>query len=142
MNAQSPARSLRARFGGRERGTAALETAALLPLIIFFGFVVLQVGIAMWTMVEADTAVRSAARAASLSTGDAQGDALKAAKGSLPGVLSVKEGTLTVTNPPNGFDGVAVTMDVEIPGLRIEIPGLPVFGRGTVTRHAEMPTIR
>jgi Flp pilus assembly protein TadG len=135
MNAQSPAGSLRARLGGRERGTAALETAALLPGIILFGFLVFQFGVAMWTMVEADTAVRSAARAASLSTGDLKLDADAAAEDSLPGVLSVKPGTLAVDlQPANGFDGVRVTLGVEIPGL--------LFGPSTVWRHADMPMIK
>jgi uncharacterized protein (UPF0333 family) len=139
MSAQSPARSLRAQLGGRERGTASLESALLLPFIILFGIVVFQVGVAMWTMVEADTAVRAAARAASLSTGNPAADAQTAADNSLPGVLSVK--TLDfLQQPTSGFDGVRVTLGVEIPGLRI--PGLPGLGRGTVTRHADMPTIK
>jgi len=134
MTGESFARSFRSRVGFRERGTAALETAALLPLIIFFSFVVFQVGVAMWTMVEATTAVRSAARAASLSPGNLQPAAEAAAASSLPGVLAVVPGTLTA-QPMSGVEGVTVTLDVKIPGLLVFVPS-------TVTRHADMPTGR
>jgi Flp pilus assembly protein TadG len=111
-----------------------LETAALLPLVIFFGFLVFQVGVAMWTMVEATTAVRSAARAASLSPDNRQHAAEAAAASSLPGVLAFVPGTLKA-QPMNGVDGVTVTLDVKIPGLLGFVPS-------TVTRHADMPTGR
>jgi Flp pilus assembly protein TadG len=113
-----------------------LETAALLPLIIFFSFVVFQVGVAMWTMVEADTAVRSAARAASLNPDNIQGAAAAAAASSLPGALAVDGPVTALPMAVNGVDGVTVTLGVQIPGLHVK------FMPSTVTRHADMPITR
>ncbi len=133
MNPQSLTRSRRVRVVSGERGTAALETVALLPLIIVAGLLVLQGGIALWTVVEADTAVRSAARAASLS--DSPVDAARdAAKNSLPGLLARDMADPAVA-PLADPDGVRVT-------LTVGIPGWSSLGLGPVTRHADMPTIR
>lgn len=129
MTTESWTRSHRDRVGRSDRGSAALETAALLPLIILFGVMVLECGVAMWTMVETDTAVRSAARAAGSDSDPSA--AKRAAEKSLPAVLTAALGSPTVTPLPD-VKGVRVTLEVKIPGLSI-------LGPLTVTRHADMP---
>lgn len=127
MTAESLARSRRVRLGRRDRGTAGLETVALLPIILLVGTLVLQLGVAVWTTVAADTAARSAARAVTLG-----GDAVTAANGSLPGSLSVSSANVIVSH---GSDDVRVTLTINIPRVSV----LPVF---TVQRDAVMPDIR
>lgn len=127
MTAGYLARSSRARVGGRDRGTAALETVALLPIIILVGSLMLQLGVAAWTTVAADTAARSAARAATLDR-----DPLAAANNSLPGSLTVSPGNVHTLHSP---DDVRVTLRINIPRVSL----LPVF---TVQRDAVMPNIR
>lgn len=124
---RSPARSNRAAAGYRDRGSAALETVALLPLVILVGSLLFQLGVAVWATNAADTAARSAARAVTLG-----GDALTAANSSLPGALRVAPGDITTVS---GRDEVRVT-------LRVGIPRVSVLPDLTVQRGAVMPDIR
>ena len=119
--------SKRFSVGRRDRGTASLETVALLPIVILVGSLLLQLGVAVWTTVAADTAARSAARAVTLDR-----DPLTAANSSLPGGLSVGLGDID-TLPTS--DGVRVI-------LRVNIPRVSVLGALSVTREAVMPNIR
>lgn len=127
MTPGSLVRSSRMRVGRSSRGSAALETVALLPIIIFVGTLLLQVGVAVWTTVAADTAARSAARAFTLHR-----DPLAAANDSLPGGLRVSPGDIDTVNSPE--DVVRVTLRINIPRVSI----LPTF---TVQRDAVMPNI-
>ena len=137
MNARSRAGASRVRCGRRDRGSAALETVALLPLLIFVGSFFLQLGVAVWTTAAADTAARSAARALSLTQGSLERGgplirARKAANDSLPGSLSAENVT---ADPLPGADGVKVTVWVEIPRVSV----LPL---STVQREAVMPRVQ
>jgi hypothetical protein len=104
----------------RDRGQGRLELVAMLPLLIFGGLLVLQMGVAMWTVSSTNEATRQAARAFSL-----EGDPVEAAEGSLPGSLDVED---LVTSGP----GHTVELTVEIPRL------LP-FDLPDVTRRVVMP---
>lgn len=108
-----------------ERGAAALETAALVPILLLSALVALQVGVAGWTVTSAGQAARDGARAASMG-----GDPTSAAERSLPGVLSATD----VTERRTG-DGRSVTVTVEIPSIA-------GFSVGEVTRTSEMPVVR
>jgi hypothetical protein len=105
---------------GPERGQASLELVAMLPLLIFGGLLVLQMGVAMWAVSSTNEAARQAARAYSLGA-----DPAGAAEGSLPGGLDV-EG-LVASGP-----GHRVELTVAIPRL-LPLP-LPA-----VTRVVVMP---
>jgi hypothetical protein len=127
VTAESMSRSVRKRVGCRDRGTAALEAAALLPIVLFVGTLLLQLGVAVWTTVAADTAARSAARAVTLGR-----DGVAAANSSLPGSLRVSPSNIDILQ---GTDDVRVTLRLNIPRVSL----LPVF---TVQRDAVMPDIR
>jgi Flp pilus assembly protein TadG len=108
---------------GQERGTASLEIVALVPIILLVGTMMLQLGVAVWTTVAADTAARQVARAVALGGDDPQGVANR----SLPGSLTARPFT-----PDIGADEVRVTLSVDIPRVSL----LPQF---TVRRDAVMP---
>jgi hypothetical protein len=93
------------------------------------GSLLLQLGVAIWTTVAADTAARSAARAVTLG-----GTAFDAATTSLPGSLRVSPGDVEV-DPLSSPDGVRVTLTIKVPRVSL-LPGL------SVTRDAVMPDIR
>jgi len=127
MTPRSAAQVIPSRIGRRDRGSAGLEVVALLPIVIFVGSLMLQLGVAVWTTVAADTAVRSAARADTLRL-----DPLDAANSSLPGSLRVNPGGINVARSSGT---VQVTLRIDIPRVSV----LPVF---TVQRDAVMPDIR
>jgi len=109
----------------RERGTASLEVVTLVPIILLVGTLMLQLGVAVWTMVAADTAARQVARAVTL--GERNPEA--AANRSLPGVLSVSQWEQSGRD-----DEVRITLSVDVPRVSF----LPLF---TVKRDAVMPRI-
>jgi len=127
MTPGSLGRSSRGWVGRNSRGSAALETVALLPILILVGSLLLQLGVAIWTTVAGDTAARSAARAFTLHR-----DPLTAANDSLPGGLRVS---------PGGIETVSSTDDVVRVTLRITIPRVSVLPVLTVQRDAVMPNI-
>jgi hypothetical protein len=102
-----------------------LETVALVPLLVMVGTMMLQLGVAAWTTVAADTAARSAARAATLDSGQ---DPRIVANNSLPGTLSA-----TVTEA-HSDDGVRIT-------VRVDVPRVSLLPQVTVQRDALMPKI-
>lgn len=119
-----PTRARRLRCG-RDRGTASIEVVALVPIILLVSSMMLQVGVAVWTTVAADTAARQVARAVTLGEGNPQAVANR----SLPGLLTVKE-----WDQSGGDDEVRITLSVEVPRVSL----LPQF---TVRRDAVMPRI-
>jgi hypothetical protein len=127
VTAESRAPSRRVPVGPRERGSAALETAALLPCIIVAGILVLQAGVDMWGVAMADTAARAGARSASRGL-----DPSEAANNALPASLRVGSKVLTT---PGEYDSVRVSLTIEVPQFSV-LPDL------TVERHAVMPMIR
>lgn len=108
-----------------ERGAAALETAALIPILVLSALVALQVGVAGWTVTSTGQAARDGARAASLGN-----DPVTAAERSLPGSLEPTDVTARRTG-----DGREVTVTVEVPSLA-------GFTVGEVSRTSEMPVVR
>lgn len=127
MIAGASARSSLVGPGRRDRGTAALETVALLPMIVLVASLVLQLAVAVWTTTAADTAARSAARAATLGR-----DPFTAASGSLPGGLRVAPADVEIFH---SLDDVRVSLRISIPRVSV----LPTF---TVRRDAVMPDLR
>ena len=110
----------RRRTGGGERGVAAVETAALVPLLLVAALFALQAAAAVWTATGTDLAVRQAARAESLGR-----DPVAAAARALPAGLSVKR--LERLGPDSG-----VRLVVAVP----RVSPLPQF---EVTRSLELP---
>lgn len=108
----------------QERGAAALETVGLMPILILSALIVLQIGVAGWTVSATGQAARDAARAASLGQ-----DAGSAAKASLPGSLTAA--SVAVSRPT---DGRRVT-------VAVEVPSFVGFDLGEVSRTAEMPAV-
>lgn len=129
MIRESSARFGRVQVGRRDRGSAALEAAALLPVIVLGGAMVLQLGVTIWTTVAADTAARSAARAVTLHGIDAMDPAARAA---LPNGLTVSR-INGIAGPP---DQAKVEVVLDVPRI------LPLLDPFTVTRDAVMPMIR
>lgn len=101
---------------------AAVEAAALVPILLVMATFVLQGAAAIWTVTATDVAVRQAARAESLG---APGGGRAAAEDALPGALSVKR--IRYFGPDRG-----VNLEVEVPRVSF----LPQF---TVSRTIEMP---
>lgn len=109
----------------RERGTAAIELAGLVPVLLFAALVALQLGIVGWVTLSAGWAARDAARAATLGQDPAQ-----AARGALPGNLSAQ----SITGGA-GPDSQRYTVQVRIPSLIL-------IDLGSVSRTVEMPDIK
>lgn len=109
----------------RERGTASIELAALVPLILLAAMAALQLGVVGWTVVATGAAARDAARAATLGQSPAQ-----AARGALPGILDAR----SVTG--------GATADSQKYTVTVPIPRLLIIDLGAVSRTAELPDIR
>lgn len=103
-----------------EAGVAAVETVALLPILILLAMYVLQGAAVIWTTTATDLAVRQAARAQSLGR-----DPRSAAEAALPSALSVK------SIAPVGSDN-GIRLEVEV----VRVAPLPRF---TVTREMHLP---
>jgi hypothetical protein len=108
-----------------DRGTASIEFAVLLPLLLFAGLVALQVGAVMWTAVSTSEAARQTARAAMLNDRHpSPGYDLEAvADDSLPDPLQVLNSRINRHR---------VELDVRAPRV---VPGFSF----TVTRSADLP---
>lgn len=108
----------------RERGTAALEVAGTVPVLLLSMMVALQIGVAGWTVVETGEAAQAGARAKS--TGD---NPTVAVRESLGGMLEPTTSVGELTG-----DGYRYTVEVEVPTV---VP----FSLGSVTRSVEMPVM-
>ncbi len=104
---------------GSDIGVAAVETVALLPILVLLAMLVLQAAAAIWTTTATDLAVRQAARADSLGR-----DAGAAAEAALPSGMSVKN--------IDRFGPGHVRLQVDV----VRVSPLPQF---TVTREMELP---
>lgn len=115
--------------GGREtdRGQAALEYVGVITLLLVAALAAIQLGIAAYTVQQAGTAARAAARTASYRNATTGADA--AGRAALSDWLSggasfgVAEST----------DEVTVTATVPVPSI------LPVFDFGSAVRSVTMP---
>ncbi len=101
----------------RERGSAAVEVVALVPVLVFVATLVLQLGVAGWTASQTQNAARQAARAQSLDR-----DPREAAQAALPGALRIDR--LETSDD-------SVTLFVRVPKVSL----LPSF---TVERNVAM----
>jgi hypothetical protein len=110
-----------ARGIGSAGGSASLELVAAIPLVFFFASLTLQAAADVYTVVSAQEAARSAARAASLGQ-----DAAAAADSSLPDPLRATSVTVF------GATGHGVRIVLDAP----RVSPLPTF---TVVRQVELP---
>jgi Flp pilus assembly protein TadG len=94
----------------RERGSAVVEFALLLPILLLVLLAVVQVGVLASDQLVITQAARAGARAASVEAGD---DAARAAAlGAAPG-LDPARITVTITRSGTEGDPVAVTVTYE-----------------------------
>lgn len=111
-----------ARIG--ERGSAALEVAGTLPVLLLSALLALQIGVVGWTVVETGEAAEAGARAKSVGV-----DPKVAVSDSLGGIL---EPMASSSGAMTTGEGYRYTVEVEVPTV------LP-FSIGSVTRSVEMP---
>ncbi|WP_051839728.1 TadE/TadG family type IV pilus assembly protein [Streptomyces sp. NRRL F-5126] len=110
----------------RDGGQAALEYVGVVTLLLFVALAALQLGIVAYTVQQAGTAARAAARAATYR--ETRGDSYQAAgQAAMSGWL---DGRFSET--PTGT-GIEVTARVHIPAL------IPLFDFGDATRSVTMP---
>ncbi|MGR3934481.1 TadE/TadG family type IV pilus assembly protein [Streptomyces sp. BRA346] len=113
---------------GRDRGQASIEFLGFLPILILVALAAVQLGIAAYTVQQAGTAARAAARTGSQDEpGTSPGAAGTAA---ISGWLA--DGTTISDGDCNGEEASA-TATVDIPSV---IPG---FDFGSAQRSATMP---
>ncbi|MFC8827603.1 TadE family protein [Streptomyces sp. NPDC057137] len=110
----------------RDRGQASIEFAGVLFLLLIAGLAAIQLGLAAYSVQQAGTASRAAARAAS------QYDAgwEQVGQSSMSDWLAND----TTFDRDQGFDDVKVTAEVEIPSI---FPAL--FDLGSAERDTTMP---
>jgi len=114
----------RARRKCDDRGQTVLEYVGVVPMLIFIGLLVVQLGLALFAVQQAGTSARAAARVASYDLPGCQ----QAGHDALSSWLSAS------FDCRPGSDEVTVTAHVRIPSL---IPGL--LGGAEATRSATMP---
>lgn len=120
-------RSERRRSG--DRGQAAVEYIGFLPFLILIGIAVIQLGIAAYTIQQAGTAARTAARIASH---DNAGDPEAAGKAAVSDWI--RGGTDIDIGGGDRYDEAEATATVKIPSI---VPGLsfdPVQRTSTMPR--------
>ncbi len=111
-----------------DRGVTAVEYIGFLPILILIGICVVQFGLAAFTIQQAGTAARTAARISSQSDDDAAG----AAAGE-SAVSELLQGNTDVDMSGGSFEDARATATVEIPSI---IPG---FSFDPVQRTSIMP---
>lgn len=107
-----------------EQGQAALELVALLPMLLFAGLLVFQVGAAMWTLTSTGEAARQAA--VTYSRSESLAAAAAAAENSLPGRLDVQ----SIQDAGRGGHGIR---------LAVAIPRVLPVTLDPVVREVVMP---
>ncbi|MFJ1899309.1 MULTISPECIES: TadE/TadG family type IV pilus assembly protein [unclassified Streptomyces] len=112
----------------RERGQAAIEYLGFIPLLLLVGLCAIQLGIAAYTVNQAGTAARVAARTAGQD--DPAGSPEQAGASAISGWLA--DGLSWGSS--SGADEVTYTARVDIPSV---IPGLDSLGQAT--RSSTMP---
>lgn len=111
--------------GTRDTGSAILEFAGFLPVLLLLGLAAIQLGLVGYAVNQAGTGARAGARVASQAEG---GDGVAAAH------AAMSAGIKADVSPAGGGDTTTYTVAVHVPTL------LPFVGDGwTVTRSATMP---
>ncbi|MFC8076337.1 TadE family protein [Streptomyces sp. NPDC057307] len=110
----------------RDKGQASIEFAGVLFLLLIAGLAAIQLGLAAYSVQQAGTASRAAARAASQYDGGWE----QVGESSMSDWLA---NDTTFDRDP-GFDDVKVTAEVQIPSI---FPAL--FDLGTAKRDTTMP---
>lgn len=121
----APGRRPRRRWRtGADRGVSSLEFVGMLPLVLFVGMAVIQLGIVGYTVQQAGTAARAAARTA------AQEESKDRFAGA--GTASVSDWLAdgVAFAPTFSEDEVTVTATVTIPSI---VPGIGSFGSASKT---------
>ncbi|MEU8567643.1 TadE/TadG family type IV pilus assembly protein [Streptomyces pathocidini] len=111
-----------------ESGQVSLEFLGFLPILLILGLAAIQLGIAAYTVSQAGTAARAAARTASYE--DPPTDPTAAGRAAISGWLASRA-DVRVTGGP---EEATATTRVDIPSV---IPGIGSFG--TAERSATMP---
>ncbi|MFC7217250.1 TadE family protein [Streptomyces polyrhachis] len=121
-------RTTRAPRATRDRGQVSLEFLGFLPILLAVALAVIQLGIAAYTVQQAGTAARAAARA------DTRDGFLKSCEAAAYAAVSdyVRDG-MRPASCDRGLDRTSATVTVTIPSI---IPGV---GFGTTTKTAVMP---
>jgi Flp pilus assembly protein TadG len=119
--------SVRATPARDERGTAVVELAIVLPLLVLFVFGIVEFGRAYSARIELTAAVREGARAVAL--GD---DGVAATKNAATGLKPASITVTPTTCPPSPAPGTNAVVDASYP-FTYEIP---FFRKGTWTLSA------
>ncbi|MFD8545213.1 TadE/TadG family type IV pilus assembly protein [Streptomyces sp. NPDC059649] len=126
----APARPRRPGTGGRDRGQVSIEFLGFLPILLVVALAVVQLGLAAYTVQQAGTGARAAARTASMDRADRETDPRSAGRAAMSGWVADRA-TISVSE---GGDAVSATAEVTIPSI---IPGVDDFG--SASRSATMP---
>ena len=129
--ARDPARDGRGLALAGQRGTAAVEFALVLPIVLAMVLALLQVGLLVRDRLLVESAVRSGARTAAVEPGD---DAVRAAV--LRAAPALEAGAVSVATARDGTQGdpVTVTLTYDAP---IRVPFVSWLFPAGVTMHAE-----
>ncbi|WP_399086551.1 TadE/TadG family type IV pilus assembly protein [Streptomyces sp. BBFR2] len=125
---RAPARP-RTRPAARDRGQASIEFLGFLPLLLIVALAVVQLGLAAFTVQQAGTGARAAARTASLDPRDRQRDPAAAGRAAMTGWVADR----ARIGVAGAGEAVRATATVSLPSL---IPGVSL---GSVSRSATMP---
>ncbi len=127
----------------RERGTMAVEFALLVPAVVALIMFVTAGGRTVTAKARVEGAARDAARAATLSRGDADADGKAAAQQTLNSVKlkCVSGPTVTITVPEDGSPVTAV-VSCDVPLSDLGLPGLPGSTSVTASVRAPVDTYR
>ena len=126
-----PARSDRASRSAGQRGTAAVEFALVLPIVLAIVLALVQVGLLVRDRLLVESAVRSGARTAAVEPGD---DAVRAAV--VRSAPSLDPGSLSVSTARAGVRGEPVTVTVSYVAA-IRVPFVAWLFPAGVTMRAE-----
>ncbi len=125
MSGHAPKRGRGGRVGAGDRGSASVEFALVLPLVLTMALVLVQIGLFVKDQLVVEEAARAGARQAAVTTDDesARQAAVNAAVGLDPSRLDV-----TVERDGGGGDPVSVTVvyhaPVAIPIVRWLLPSV------------------
>ncbi|MGW1374879.1 TadE family protein [Streptomyces sp. NPDC002446] len=119
----------RLRGPGRDRGQVSIEFLGFLPILLLVALAVIQLGLAAYTVQQAGTGARAAARTASMDRAEQESDPQTAGRAAMSGWVA-DDATISVGG---AGDAVRATATVRIPSL---IPGVDF---GTASRSATMP---
>jgi Flp pilus assembly protein TadG len=119
----------------RDRGTAAVEFALVLPIALLVIFGIIDFGRMLNAQITLTEATREAARAAALSGESAAEDRFAAIAGSVVGSTSPSIDVCTPGNPDSDAE-VDVTYD-----FQFVTPLAVIIGSKTLSAHGEMPCL-